>query len=236
VLLSEAGPSTSLQTVGGELLGWGKRGKQEFADICGLDHCLCESNAVSTANNSVIQCRRWGCETVQVSNSKFHKMTYISTLNHSSIILAALTCTAYPRIGFAMRRRRMGRESLHHITSSFPNLDMCLITLAGWFSLEPVNKKFDPSSLITIPTPPCLHIKCGHCSTPVFSLQGETDEQNQAEPPHQIVINDKPVLSPKCNKAKWKLNERVPSCQGHQTTTVRWLDHKGKYQNFTSLI
>ena len=38
----------------------------------------------------------------------------------------------------------------------------------------------------------------------VFSLQGETDEQNQAEPPHKIVIDDKPVLLPKCNKAKWK--------------------------------
>jgi len=46
---------------------------------------------------------------------------------------------------------------LCHITSSFPKLDMCLITLAGWFSLEPVNKKFDPSSLVSIPTPPCSH-------------------------------------------------------------------------------
>ena len=47
-----------------------------------------------------------------------------------------------------------GGKVLHHITSSFPNLDMCLIILAGWFSLEPVNKKFDSSSLITILTPP----------------------------------------------------------------------------------
>jgi len=36
----------------------------------------------------------------------------------------------------------------------------------------------------------------------VFSLQGEMDEQNQAEPPHKIVINNKQVLSTKYNKAK----------------------------------
>ena len=31
---------------------------------------------------------------------------------------------------------------------------MCLIMLAGWFRLEPVDKKFYPSSLVSIPTPP----------------------------------------------------------------------------------
>ena len=85
------------------------------------------------------------------------KELYFKCLNHSSITLAALTCTRYPRIGFVMLFQcwRRGGKVLHHITSSFPKLDMCLIRLAGWFSLEPVNKKFDPSSLVSIPTPPC---------------------------------------------------------------------------------
>ena len=90
VLLSEAGPSTSLRTDGGELLGRGERRKRKIVDIGGLDDCLCGSKAVSTADE-VIQCRRSGCETVWVSNSNFNKITYISTLNHSSITLAALT-------------------------------------------------------------------------------------------------------------------------------------------------
>jgi len=59
VLLSEAGPSTRLQTVGGELLGQGERHKWKIADIGGLDHCLCGSKAVLTANK-VIQCETGG--------------------------------------------------------------------------------------------------------------------------------------------------------------------------------
>jgi len=62
----------------------------------------------------------------------------------------------------------------------------------------------------------------------VFSLQGEMDEQNQAEPPHKIVINNKQVLSTKYNKAKWKGALLPSSSNNLQTTKVWWLDHKGK--------
>ena len=77
-----------------------------------------------------------------------------------------------------------------------------------------------------------------HPRTQAFSLQGETDKKNLLEPPHKIVINNKRVLSTKCNNLT-KPNKRVFACQVHQTAKyhqVQWLDHKGMYQNLTYLI
>ena len=45
-------------------------------------------------------------------------------------------------------------EKWHVDDIIFPKMDMCLITLAGWFSQSPTKNNFDIWSLIQIPAPP----------------------------------------------------------------------------------
>ena len=80
---------------------------------------------------------------------------------------------------FTERHREMGQLGLWYIGGTmrggkmqgddiiFPNLDMCLITLAGWFNENLLKKNWNPRCNFIIFEPPCLN---QHDTTAVHPL------------------------------------------------------------------
>ena len=71
-------------------------------------------------------------------------------------------------IGGTLRRGKMQGDDI-----IFPNLDMCLITLAGWFNKNLLKKNWNPRCNFIIFEPPCSG------PSRARMVQGDNDSERQ---------------------------------------------------------